>query len=115
MPRGLLRSNNFSCPTCKVRLRLKEWSPLLGVPWAACAWGLTFLIAERMGLNGWGLLLATIFLGSVAGLLVTAAIVLLLAWVFRIPPPLERDPGPALYDGGILHIESPPGPRKGSQ
>jgi hypothetical protein len=68
-----------------------------------------------MGLKGWGLLFATIFLGPVAGLLVTGLIILVLAWVFGLPPPLERDPGPGLDDGRILHIESPPGPRKGPQ
>jgi hypothetical protein len=68
-----------------------------------------------MGLKGWGLLFATIFLGSVAGLLVTGLIILILAWVFGLPPPLERDPGPDLHDGGILHIESAPRPRKGPE
>lgn len=94
---------------------MREFSPLLGFLWAACAWGLTFVVAERLGLKGWALLFATVFLGSVAGLLVTGVIVLLIAWVFRLPPPLERDPGPGFDDGGILHIDSPPRPRKGPE
>jgi hypothetical protein len=66
-----------------------------------------------MGLKGWGLVFATIFVGSVAGLLVTGLIILTLAWVFGLPPRLERNPGPAFNDGEILHIGSPPEPRNG--
>jgi hypothetical protein len=66
-----------------------------------------------MGLKGWGLLFATIFLGPVAGLLVTGLIILTLAWVFGVPPRLERDLG--VDGGGILHIVPPPGPSKGPQ
>jgi len=115
VPRTALRSKTFPCPTCKESLRSKEWSPLWGFPWAACVWGLTFVAGERMGLKGWGLLFATIFIGSVAGLLVTGLIILTLAWVFGLPPSLERDPGPGFDDGGILHIGSSPRPPNGPQ
>jgi len=113
VPRMLLRSKTFPCPTCKESLRSKEWSPLWGFPIAACGWTLAFVVAERMGLKGGGLLFATILLGTAATLLVPAVIVLLLAWVFGVPPSLEKDPGPDLYDGRILRIESPPKPREG--
>ena len=113
VPRTVLRSNAFQCPTCKEWLRSKEWSPLWGFAWAACVWGLAFVAGERMGLKGWGLLFARVFLGSAAGLLVTGLIILTLAWVFGLPPRLERDPGLGSHDGGILHIDSPPGPRNG--
>ena len=113
--RTLLRSNTFPCPTCKQPLRVKEWSPLLIIPLAACGYSLTFIIAERMGLKGNGLFLVTLFVGSPASIAVAAVLGGLLGWVLRVPPSLERDPGPGFNDGGILHIEPPPGPRKGSQ
>jgi hypothetical protein len=111
----LLRSKTFPCPTCKEALRPTEWNPLWGFPLLACGWTLTYVGAERMGLEGWGLLFATILLGFAAAFLIPAVIALLLAWVFNVPPSLERDPGPALDDGGVLHIDSPPGPQKPPQ
>ena len=115
VPRALLRSQPFVCPTCKEPLRSREFSPLLGFPIGAVFFSLAFVIAERMGMKGWGLIFATLFLGPAAGFVVSAVIVLALAWVFGLPPPLERDPGPVLNDGGVLHIESAPRPRKGTQ
>ena len=115
VPRTLLRSKTFPCPTCKEALRPTEWSPLWGYPLLACGWTLTYVGAERMGLKGYGLLYVTIFVGFAASFLVPAVIALLLAWVFCVPPPLETDPGPGFDDGGVLHIDSPPRPRKGPQ
>ena len=111
VPRTVLRSKTFPCPTCKEQLRHRDWSPLLTTLLGVCGYSLTFVIAERMGLRGNGLLVATIFLGPLAGFLVGAVLVLPQAWVFCIPPRLQRDPGPRSSDGGVLHIESPPGPR----
>ncbi len=88
---------------------------MLAIPVAACGISLTFAIAERMGLKGYGLLTVTIFLGCLASFLVAGVSGLLLGWVFRLPPRLERDPGPGFDDGGVLHIESPQRPRKGPE
>jgi hypothetical protein len=115
VPRALLRSKTFPCPTCKKPLRVRDWNPLLAIPLLACGYSLTFVIAERMGLKGYGLLIVTIFLGCAASFAVGGVLGLLLAWVFCLPPRLEMDPGPGFDDGGILHIESPPRPRKGPQ
>jgi hypothetical protein len=112
VPRTLLRSKNFRCPICKEPLRVREFSPLLGIPLAACSYSLTFVIAQQMGLRGYGLLIVTIFIGCGASFLVAAVMGGLLGWVFCLPVPLQRDPGPGFDDGGILHIESPPRPPK---
>jgi hypothetical protein len=113
VPRTLLRSKTFPCPVCKEPLRVREASPLLGFPLAACCYWLSFVIAERMGLKGYGLLIVTIFLGCAATFLVAAVLGGLSGWAFRLPLRLERDPGPGFDDGGVLHIESPPRPRIG--
>jgi hypothetical protein len=115
VPRTLLRSKTFPCPVCKEALRLRDWSPLMGIPLAARGYWLTFVIAERMGLKGYGLLVVTIFLGCAAGIAFGGVLGVLLSWVFRVPPRLERDPGTHLDDGGVLHIESPPKLRKGPE
>lgn len=109
VPGAVLRSKTFPCPICKEPLRVRDWSPLLTVALAACGYGLTFVIAERLGLKGNGLLMATLFLGTAGGLV--AAGVLGLLWGCLFPVPLETAPGPGSHDGGILHIDSAPGPR----
>ena len=113
VPRTVLRSKTIQCPTCKEWLRVRGLSPLLIIPLAACGYWLAFVAAERVGLRGNALLMVTVLLGPFAGLPVASVLGLLLAWVFRIPPRLQRDPGPRSSDGGILHIDSPPGPRNG--
>ncbi len=113
VPRTALRSKIFPCPTCKESLRSKEWSPLWVLPLAACGYLLTFLTAEWMGLKGNALFMVTVLLGPFAAIPAASVLGLSLAWVFGIPPRLKRDPGPRAYDGGILHIDSAPGPRKG--
>ena len=113
VPRTVLRSKTFPCPTCKEQLRHRDWSLLQIMLLGVCGYWLTFVVAERIGLKGNGLLATTILLGPLASFLVGAVLVLLLAWVFCIPPRLERDPASRSHDGGILHINSPPGPRNG--
>jgi len=113
VPGTALRSGTFPCPNCKEPLRLRDWSPLLIIPLQACGFGLTFVVAERLGLEGNGLFMVTLFLGSVGGLVVAGVLGLLWGWL--LPMPLERDPGRAFDDGGILHIESPPRLRKGPE
>ena len=108
VPRTRLRSETFPCPTCKERLRMRDFNPLLTIPVVACGYSLTFVIAYLMGLKGNGLFLVTIFLGCPASFLVAGVLGLLLSWVFCVPPRLERDPG---ADG--LYILLPPGPWKG--
>ena len=112
VPGTVLRSGTFPCPTCKEPIRIRDSSPLLVIPYAACGYSLTFLAAQKIGLKGYGLLIATIFLGCAATFLLGFVVVGLLGWVFRLPPRLERDPGPGSDDGGILHINSPPRLRK---
>ena len=115
VPRMLLRSKTFSCPTCKEPLRARDGSRLLSIPLAACGYSLTYVVAERMGLKGIGLLIVTLFLGLAATYAVAGVLGLLLGWAFCVPPRLEIDPGPGFNDGGILHIESPPRLRKGPE
>ena len=112
VPRTLLHCKTLACPTCKVRLRARDFSPLLAIPLAACGYSLTFVIAQRMGLKGYGLLIVTILLGCAASFLLAGMLGGLLGWVFCLPPRLERDPGPGFADGGILHIPSAPRPRR---
>ena len=113
MPRTLLRSKTFSCPTCEEGLRVRQLSRLWGLPLVACGYTLTFVVAEKMGLKGNGLLMVTVFLGPVVGILVGVVLGLVSAWVFRIPPPLERDPGLGFEYSGVLHIDSQRRSRKG--
>ncbi len=109
VPRTVLRSKTFPCPICKEPLLVRDWSPLLTVAVTACGYWLTFVIAERLGPKGNGLFVATLFLGTAGGLVAASVLGLLWGWLF--PVPLERAPGPGSHDGGILHIDSAPGPR----
>jgi len=113
VPRAAPRSKTFQCPTCKEWLRVRGLSPLLIIPLGACGYWLAFVIAERVGLKGNALLMVTLLLGPFAGMPVAGVLGLLLAWVFHIPPRLQRDPGPRSSDGGILHIDSSREPRNG--
>ena len=115
VPRTLLRSKTFPCPACKEPLRVRDFSLLLAIPLAAGGYSLVFVIAQRMGLRGYALLIVTIFLGCAASFLVASVVGGFLGWILCLPPPLERDPGPGFADGGVLHIDSPPRPRKGPQ
>ena len=113
VPGTVLRSGTFPCPICKQPLRVKDRNPLLIIPLMACGFWLTFIAGEQLGLKDNGLFMVTLFIGPAGGIVVAALLGLLWGWLF--PVPLERDPGPAFDDGGILHIESPPRPRKGPE
>ena len=109
MPRELLRSKIFTCPTCKEPLRPKDFNPLLAIPGMACGYWLTFAVAERAGLKGNALFMVTIFLGPLlGGYVVSAVLGLALAWLFDLTPRLERDPSSRSDDVRVLHIDSPP-------
>jgi hypothetical protein len=115
VPWTVVRSKPFQCPICNEPLRVRQASPLLAISFGACGYSLTFLIAYLMGLKGNGLFLVTFFLGSPASFLVAGVVGGVIGWLLRLPPPLERDPSADLYDGRILHIESPTRPRKDPQ
>ena len=115
VPRTLLSSKGFACPTCKEPLRVRDPSPLWAIPLGAAGYSLTFVIAQRMGLKGGGLFTVTLLLGCAASFLLACAVGGLMGWVFQLPPPLERDPGDDFDGGRVLHIESPPRPRQGPQ
>ena len=108
VPGTLLRSESFLCPVCKEPLRVREFSVLWAIPLVAGGFWLTFLIAERLGLKGSELHLVTLLVGFPATWLLVCVVGVLWGWVFCLPLPLERDPGPERDDGGILHINSPP-------
>ena len=105
VPRMLLHSKTFPCPTCKEWLRVKGLSPLLIIPLVACGYWLAFVTAERVGLKGNELLIVTLLSGPFVTIPLGSVLGVLLAWVFRIPPRLLRGPGPRSSDGGILHID----------
>ncbi len=108
VPGTLLRTKTFPCPICKEPLQVRDWGPLVIILSAAGGYWLTSVVAERLGLTGNGLFMTTLFLGPFVGIVVVG---LLRGWLF--PVPLERAPGPGFDDGGVLHIDSPPRPRKG--
>ena len=113
VPGTALRSGTFPCPICNEPLRVREFSVLLGILAWLCGCCVTFLVGQRMGLKGYGLLTFTFFLSIPASLLVVGVIAGFLGLL--LPAPLERAPAPPFDDGGILHIESPPKLRKGQQ
>jgi hypothetical protein len=89
---------------------VREPSALLTIPFAACGYLLTYLIAHHVGLKGSALFLVTAFIGLPATFVAAVVTGALSGWVFRQPLPLERDPGPSFDDGRVLRIESPPRP-----
>ena len=68
-----------------------------------------------MGLKGNGLFMTTLFTGPLTGIGLSYVLILVLAWVFGLPPRLELLPRPSSADGGILHIDSAPGGPKDPQ
>ena len=119
VPRKLLRSKTFECPTCKVSLRVKDLSQLLTIVLIivllVCGYWLSFVIGEQLGLEGNGLFTATLFLGPIGGVLVSVILGVFIGGVVGVAPQLEDDPGPTVEDGRILHIDSPPPPRNPPQ
>jgi len=112
VPRTLLRAKTFPCPGCKNPLRVGDPSPLLIYPLAVVGYSLTFVVAQRMGLKGYGLLGVTIVVGCAVIFLLACALGAVMGWLFCLPPRLERDPGPGFDNGRILRIASPPRSRK---
>ena len=97
------------CPTCNAPLRVR-FSLLLLLPLAACGYWLTYAIAGRMGLTGFGLFIMTFLLGYLAGIFLIVSVGAI--WGRFFPLPLEPDPGSVVDDGRILHLDAPPRDRE---
>ncbi len=78
------------------------------VPFVICGYGLTFLIAERMGLEGGALFLTTAFVGPLMAVGVGGVLGLLRGSLFRFAWQVEVASRPATDDGKLLHIDSAP-------
>jgi hypothetical protein len=105
VPWELLRSKSFPCPTCEAPLRVKGPSTPFMALLLACGYWLTYVTAERMGLEGNVLFMFTLLLGGAGGLVLGMVVGSIHGRLLGFG--LEPDPI-IIEGGGILNLDSKP-------